>query len=162
MTTEDEINHLLKTDGATLVRHKKHLCYTLSNGKLFTRASTPSSRHNGIVELTTLKRALGIQKNVFVEGERREKKAKVTNGYAPAKFSKPAFNSVLADKLQIIGVTEDSLRDEIAMLNYENEMVRELNEYLVGENFRLENKACECGWCRLRAKTKRLLERIKL
>lgn len=158
---EREIESLLKADGATLSRQRKHKCYTLSNGKLWIQSTSPGTAYSSVMELARLKRALGIQKTEATVGARRERKLKQKSGYVPAKFAKPAFNSALADKLQAVGVTEDRLSDEIAMLAYENELLRDVNAELAAEKAELLARVCECGWCVWKAWAIAIFDRLR-
>ena len=148
-----------------MLRQRKHKVYGLGNGKNFVRSSTPC-KSGDLNDLHNLRRLLGLNKTEFMDGERRERKVKATNGngYTPARFSKPSFNSTLADKLQAVGLTEDVMRDEIAMLNYEVETLREELQSQMDELIEcdavivgLELRTCECWWCKVKGWTRSVL-----
>lgn len=58
MDANVEVDRLLASSGAVLLRHNKHLVYGLPNGKTFVRSKTPSDRCSGMAHLTILRRML--------------------------------------------------------------------------------------------------------
>jgi len=58
---KDQIEAILKRDGATCVRQKKHYVYTLSNGETFVLSKTPSAYRSYANHLAELKGMLGIK-----------------------------------------------------------------------------------------------------
>lgn len=57
---QTRLDELLESSGATLIRNRKHLVYSLPNNRRFTRASTPSDHRSAHNSISNLRRALGI------------------------------------------------------------------------------------------------------
>lgn len=116
----DRVDALLKENDAELVRNHKHQVWRLPNGRIFVRSNTPGDRHEGRNSLSDLRRVLGIQIKPK-EGVRRERK--LGGGRDRTIKYDRSVNTSLADQLRVSGVTEQSLRDDIEMLLYQNEML---------------------------------------
>lgn len=141
----------LKASGAELLRTTKHHVWRLPNGQKFTAASTPSDWRAEKNQLTDLRHALG-EVPVHQEGERREKRHK-PGREVQARLT-PTVNTTLADKLRLIGVAEDSLREKIADL--EKQLARALAD---AEGQRVEQLGCP--GCMFRAWRRRAWRAIK-
>ena len=62
MNPVEEINRLLDTDRAELVRQGNHYVYKLSNGRQFVRSKTPSDHRSVLNELSQLRRLLDTRR----------------------------------------------------------------------------------------------------
>lgn len=173
MNAEQEIERLLREDGATLARDKKHLVWRLSNGNTFTQAHTPGDRMTRKAELSDLRMALGLTGNDGrgTPGERRQKKLKGKAAESNGHTRTPDAGGGLAAQLRTVGVVEDALRAELNEANLEIVALRSaLGEAERESRARLEAiwrfddevrrlrdeaaKPCACLWCRLLRKVK--------
>ena len=73
MSTEDEIRKLLRDHGAVLIRQRKHAIYRFPDGRIFSMSSTPSARSAPFDTLRTLRRMLGIERDVTKNHDRKPK-----------------------------------------------------------------------------------------
>lgn len=163
MDAKQQVDDLLKRTGAVLVRQGKHLVYRLPNGKTFVRSTTSSDRNSAHADLTELRRALDIKNEGGGEGERRKKVYRAKPKPKVEKFDPQAsFNTALADKLRIAGVSEDQLRGENASLKADNALLsREISKMRMEvEVFR--NKTCECLGCRISRFLRRLERKMPM
>ncbi len=135
MNPADQVLELLQSDGAVLIRGKKHEVYKLSNGQVFTRAATPSDRRAAANQLSELKRLLGLTKTEATEGARRERKAR--GGAAEPKFRlSGGFNS-LGEKFLAAGLVESELRQELDDARYYQGVLSGEIEEVINENAEL-------------------------
>jgi hypothetical protein len=74
MSAEDEVERLLKSNGAVLVRSKNHLIYRFPDGKLFTTPKTPSDYRTWANQLHELRELLGIKRDVHKNPNRKQKR----------------------------------------------------------------------------------------
>ena len=158
MDAHAEADRLLKESGAVLIRNHKHEVWQLPNGKKFVRAKTPSDKDSARNNLSDLKHALGIQSNGGQVGERREKTVRPKRQLQRERFDDvPKLNTGLADKLRLLGVSEDRLRGDIEFLDAQNVFLQQEISDLINENEQMEALLlafqlgpCLCGWCRLK------------
>lgn len=163
MDEKQQVDDLLRSSGAVLVRQGKHLIYRLPNGKTFVQSKTSSDRNSHHADLAELRRALGIKNEGAGEGERRKK---IYRPKPQPKFEKlndkPALNTALADKLQIAGVIEDRLQEEIKYLQTDNALLRQEISEMTEEVEVLQNKECGCLGCRFSRCLGRLKRKVLL
>jgi len=163
MDPTTEINNLLISHNAILKRRKKHLVYILPNGETFIRSSTPSDDRGDLNNLHELQRLLGVNgAERGAPGARRPRK-RTTVAAAPKLKPRavPVAETLMAEKLQMAGVTEGLLRDslEVHRLN-EAELrgrvkmyrllVHEANEANRRKRLALRRMAHKCWWCKLK------------
>lgn len=92
---------LLKTNGAKLVRTKKHKVWRFPDGRIFTMPSTPSdSAHGDKNLLADLKKFLGLTKHETTVGERRERKTKRTRIRQRVAVESAPARKTMADDLK--------------------------------------------------------------
>lgn len=134
---------------------QQHEVWLLPNGQKFTRAKTPGDRRAEHHNLSDLKHALGIVKTETTNGQRRAKK--LTTGKDRTVTYERANGPSLAHALRATGVTEEALKDDIALLQ---ERIIELEDkldrtvrvagFLARVARQREQEILLCSLCRLR------------
>ena len=138
MNRAAEVDRLLQADGAVLTRQNKHEVWKLSNGRTFTRSSTPSDQHAASQQLRDLRHALGMFKNhsgiAVIKPRGVSRRQPKGTRPAPPKVIRASVNNGLAEELRAKGLIEDRLREEMERL------------------WAQLQKAEDCWWCRLMKK----------
>lgn len=173
MSATEQVNQLLKDSGAVLKREHRHEVWRLPNGNSFTRSKTPSDRQTGRADLTTLRRALGIENQGKGEGERRDKKRRYPQARVESEplrlVRTPRLTGDLAEQLTASGFVEmaESAKAKAwagrwkLLARYYRLLALKGAARIVEserERARLQlelSKPCACWWCRLKAKVTR-------
>lgn len=107
-----EVDRILREHNATLARSKNHEVWKFPDGRIFTRALTPSDYRAENNNLSDLNKMLGLNVGKGLPGERRERRNRPGREGNHPRIT-PTINSALADKLRMIGVAEDSLKHKL-------------------------------------------------
>lgn len=120
------VTQLLRECGAVLKRRRKHEVYELPNGKNFVRASTPSDRRADLNSLSDLKRQLGVEtvKEQASPSRNKLSRKRAPKGHGKAERIRGKVASLsLAESLRLAGLTDDALRERVALLERRVEMI---------------------------------------
>lgn len=112
--SDRKVQTLLKSLGARLKRHKKHLVYELPDGKNIVMSSTPSDFRAENNKIREISRIAGLNGQRGIEGERREKKNR------PGRFESKPFGTSMADQLVALKIADppevSALKKEVVAL----------------------------------------------
>jgi hypothetical protein len=158
MGAVEQVNQLLKDSGAELVRDHKHEVWRLPNGANFIRSKTPSDGNTGYADLTTLRRALGVENKGKGEGERRVKRVKGRKALPTAGAERtPAMRGGLAEQLEQSGIVAMAEVEKAkhwagrwkrSACFHRSVVIRHAAEI---ERLRSElSKPCACLWCKVK------------
>lgn len=154
-----EVASLLKEHGARLTRTKRHLVYKFPDGKMFTKACTPSDFRAENNQLRDLKKLLGLYGERGIPGVRRVAKQKP--GVERERRITPSVDGKLQEALQTSGLALLAAEDRIAALTLQLADSRRANHRKKFQ-LRVTQKHCIACWgCKARRWWKRLRERIK-
>ena len=125
MNEEEEVYQLLKKHGAVLDRQKRHNVWKFPDGRIFTQSRTPSDWRAPLNQLSDLRRMLGVSVPLRGEpGERRPRRNKHSESGIRPWHCPATIDGALQEKLRLIGVSEDSLKEQIAFLREEKEKLQ--------------------------------------
>lgn len=147
-SNEVEISRILKQHRAALVRTKRHNVWKFPDGRIFTTAQSPSDFRASNNQLRDLKRLLGLNGVRGVAGERRVPQNKP--GVARPSRVTASVDSVLQEKLRMVGLVEDGLKVKLATLAIELRESRAANHRKKIQLRQVNEHCVRCLGCRLR------------